>query len=403
MVLLVDMDAFFASVEQAHHPALRGKPVIVCGDPERRGVVTAASYEARPSGVRAGMPLARARRLCPDAHYVEGNPAKYVAVSLALLDLYTRWTPLVEPFSVDEAFMGLQGTRHEGMEGARRVAGEVQEEIRKRFSLSASVGAGPSKLVAKMAAGLAKPGGIAVLDVQGYRTAFWARPVRELWGVGEHLEARLHRLGIRTVGDLALCPAGVLADIFGVLGPPLRDAARGEDRTPLVPYYQGVEAKSMGHEVTLSADCHERGVLEGVLLRLCDQVARRMRQEGFVGRVVALKLRDASFKTRIRQCALEKHGDDADVFFRVAKGLMDVLWDRGWVRLLGVTVSQLARAPHGRQVSVFPWEERAHMLRSSVDELRDRFGEACVVRAGALRRLEPLRHVPFGAVRPRHH
>src|SRR5262245_46117031 len=155
MILLVDMDAFFASVEQAHHPHLRGKPVIVCGDPGRRGVVTAASYEARPFGVRAGMPLQEARRLCPEAHYVEGDPEKYVALSLQLLDLYTTWTPDVEPFSVDEAFVGL-GARCT-LEAAAGIAATIQEEILSRFGLGASIGAGPNKLVAKMAAGHQKP------------------------------------------------------------------------------------------------------------------------------------------------------------------------------------------------------------------------------------------------------
>src|SRR5262245_33058457 len=156
MILLVDMDSFFASVEQAHHPHLRGLPVIVCGDPSRRGVVTAASYEARPFGVHAGMPLQEARRLCPHAQYVEGNPDKYVAVSVQLLDLYSRFTPDVEPFSVDEAFVGVPGTLEEAAELAR----EIQSLIDSRFALGASIGVGPNKMVAKMASGVNKPRGI---------------------------------------------------------------------------------------------------------------------------------------------------------------------------------------------------------------------------------------------------
>src|SRR5712692_7926311 len=159
---MIDMDAFFASVEQAHHPHLRGRPVIVCGDPSRRGVVTAASYEARPFGVRAGMPLGEARRLCPQAEYVEGNPDKYVAISVRLLDLYLHYSPDVEPFSVDEAFVGL--ARGTTMEDARETARQIQAAIQDRFSLGASIGLGPNKLIAKMASGVQKPRGLTALD-----------------------------------------------------------------------------------------------------------------------------------------------------------------------------------------------------------------------------------------------
>src|SRR5436309_9743501 len=189
MILLVDMDAFFASVEQAHHPHLRGQPVVVCGDPGRRGVVTAASYEARPFGVHAGMRLAEARRLCPQAHYVEGNPEKYVALSLQLLDLYSTLTPDVEPFSVDEAFVGL-GSRVT-LARAEEIARELQGTIAQRFGLGASIGAGPNKLIAKMAAGLQKPRGITALDEEGFCRAFWPREVREMWGVGPKLAVRM--------------------------------------------------------------------------------------------------------------------------------------------------------------------------------------------------------------------
>src|SRR5262245_14728555 len=172
MILLADMDAFFASVEQLHHPALRGQPVIVCGDPERRGVVTAASYEARPFGVKAGMPLQEARRLCPQAQYVEGNPEKYVALSLRLLDLYLEFTPDVEPFSVDEAFLSLCG-KGGTFEGAAETARLIQSEVDRRFSLGVTIGVGPNKLIAKMASGARKPRGLTVMDPAQFREWFW--------------------------------------------------------------------------------------------------------------------------------------------------------------------------------------------------------------------------------------
>src|SRR5262249_44912415 len=193
MILLVDMDAFFASVEQLHRPALRGRPVIVCGDPERRGVVTAASYEARPFGVRAGMPLQEARRLCPQAHYVEGNPEKYVALSLRLLDLYLEFTPDVEPFSVDEAFLSIARTGRT-LQGAAQIARDIQAQIDHRFGLGATIGVGPNKLIAKMASGVRKPRGLTVMSPEDFRAWFWARDVREMWGVGLKLGERLKAL-----------------------------------------------------------------------------------------------------------------------------------------------------------------------------------------------------------------
>src|SRR5207237_142941 len=249
MVLLVGMDAFFASVEQVHHPRLKGRPVIVCGDPSRRGVVTAASYEARPFGVRAGMPLAEARRLCPGAEYVEGNPDKYIALSIKLLDLYLGFSPEVEPFSVDEAFVGLD--HRLSLTDAEAVAREIQSAIDQRFSLGASIGVGPNKLVAKMASGVQKPRGITALDEEAFRGAFWPRDVESMWGVGKQLAARMRSLGIQTVGDLAHAPEVSLKAEFGTIGPQLCEAAWGRDDTPLVPVHEGVDAKSMGHEVTL--------------------------------------------------------------------------------------------------------------------------------------------------------
>ena len=290
MILLVDMDAFFASVEQAEHPQLRGHPVIVCGDPSRRGVVTAASYEARPFGVRAGMPLGEARRMCPGAHVVEGSPEKYVALSLQLLESYTTYTPDVEPFSVDEAFVGLDP--RVPMIEAVRIAREIQAAIERRYGLGASIGVGPNKLIAKMAAGLEKPRGLTPLDEPAFRAAFWPRDIQEMWGVGPRLAMRMRSLGFKTVGDLAHAPEPLLRSAFGKIGPMLREAAWGRDETPIVPYHRGVDAKSMGHEVTLPEDCDDPAFLEGTLLRLADQVARRLRTEGYVGRTVTLKLRN---------------------------------------------------------------------------------------------------------------
>jgi DNA polymerase-4 len=399
-ILLSDMDAFFASVEQLHHPHLRGKPVIVCGDPRRRGVVTAASYEARPSGVRAGMSLQEARRLCPHAEYVEGNPEKYVAQSLELLELYLSFTPDVEPFSVDEAFLGLD-PRITTIAAARAEARRLQQAIEERFQLGASIGAGPNKLVAKMAAGLEKPRGLTALDEDGFRRAFWPLPAQELWGVGPKLAARLRSLGVVTVGDLAHAPIPELKASFGIVGPALREAAWGRDDTPLVPYHRGADPQSMGHEVTLPADSMEPGGLEGALLRLSDQVARRLRGEGYVGRVVVLKLRDHRFRTITRQRALESFTDDHRLIFETARLLWRANWKGEALRLLGVSVSMLERRAAGGQTELFEGDRRENRLTAALDRLRDRMGEAKLVPAGSLTHRRSLGHVPFGELSDR--
>jgi DNA polymerase-4 len=399
MILLVDMDAFFASVEQAHHPHLRGQPVIVCGDPSRRGVVTAASYEARPSGVHSGMPLQEARRLCPHAHFVEGDPEKYVALSLQLLNLYLTITPEVEPFSVDEAFLAV-GREGGTLEEAAAIANDLQQRIERRFNLGASIGIGPSKLVAKMAAGVHKPRGLTAQSIDEFQRHFWPLPVGELWGVGPQLSARLAQIGIHSIRDLAHAPDAALKAAFGIIGPQLRQAARGHDETPLVPYHEGVEAKSMGHEVTLAEDCDDPGRLAGILLRLADQVARRLRAEGYVGRTVCVKLRDSRFVTRMRQRVLSDYTADHRTIYDTALALWRANWKGDRLRLIGVTVSSLQHAPGGDQAELFAPESRSIRLRQALDRVRDRLGEAILVPAGALAHRRRLGHVPFGAIGP---
>jgi DNA polymerase-4 len=400
VILLVDMDAFFASVEQAHHPHLRGRPVVVCGDPERRGVVTAASYEARPFGVHAGMPLAEARRRCPQAEYVEGSPRKYVEKSLELLEMFLEVTPDVEPFSVDEAFLDLSRVSGiaAGPVAARAVAEDLQRRIHERHGLGASIGIGPNKLIAKMASGVHKPRGITVFDEESFRAHFWPLDVQALWGVGPKLSERLRALGVRTVGALAQAPEGWLEQRFGVVGEHLREAAWGRDRTPVVPVHEGVDPRSMGHEVTLPEDCRDPALLEGTLLRLSDQVARRLRADGFRARTLTLKLRDHRFRTRTRQRALAAAVDDHLAIFETVRALWRANWSGEPMRLLGVSASGL-EATAEEQLELFARDERAKALQEALDAVRDKLGEASVVPAGSLAHRRRIGHVPFGATK----
>jgi DNA polymerase-4 len=385
MILHVDMDAFFASVEQQADPRIRGKPVLVCGSPEGRSVVAAASYEARASGVHAGMPLGRARRLCPDAILVPGNPTKYVSISLALLELFKSYSPLVEPFSIDEAFLDFRGTDHDGEAAASAAALALQAEVESRFALTCSVGLGPNKLVAKMGSSLMKPRGFTRLEVEGFRRKFWAEATTVLWGVGEETGKALLGLGIRTIGDLAHAQESLLSATFGVNGPRMRWAAWGEDESQVVPYYRGTPNKSMGHEHTLDRDEDDPDALEGLVVALADQATRRMRKEGYVGRVVVLKLRLADFTTRLRQRALAEFTDESRIVSRVARSLLWGNWGGQPVRLLGISVAGLVQWSGTTPDALFVEDHQYRRMVQAVDGVRDRFGEDALFPAASIR------------------
>lgn len=398
IVAHVDMDAFFASVEEKMNPRLAGRPLAVGGDLKRRGVVSSANYEARKFGVRAGMPNAEALRLCPELQLVEGNPQKYVHLSLQILEVLKDFTPFVEPFSIDEAFLDLTGApklvaargeidTHDPeavLDSAIPISRAIQKAIHRRTDLTATIGVGPNKYIAKMASGVEKPRGLTVMTVERYRRHFWPLNVKELWGIGEKTRAGLEKLGITTVGALAHFPKEFLTYHFGLNGDNMRNSALGDDDGEVVPYYKGVPVKSMGHEFTLSEDIGSREKIGVHLLRLSDQVARRMRQDGYLGRVIALKIRDSKFKTIIRQRAVPNLMNDEDLIYRTASALLDENWDGRPLRLLGVSVSSLVESGCAEQPSLFDDDEHKRQMTEAVDSLRNKFGDASLVRAGVL-------------------
>jgi DNA polymerase-4 len=399
LIAHLDMDAFFASVEEKLNPLLAGKPLVVGGDRSRRGVVSAANYPARAFGIRAGMPIATAVRLCPEATFLEGDPTKYVHVSLQVLDSLKEYTPVIEPFSIDEAFLDLTDspritaairagkvdTRDPAalLNAAGEVARAMQRTVQRRVGLSATIGLAPNKYIAKMASGLEKPRGLTALTQETYREVFWPRPVQELWGIGEKTAESLGKLGVRTVGQLAKFPREFLTYHFGLNGDRMRDAAWGEDDSPVIPFYEGVAVKSMGHEFTLEKDLADRVRIGAHLLRLSDQVARRMRQDGYLGRIVSVKFRDPAFKTTIRQRALPELTDDETQIHKVANALFDEHWNRRPVRLIGVSMTGLV-AGAGKQRELFDADAHRRKMTEAVDSLRDKFGDTALVRAGAL-------------------
>lgn len=410
IVAHLDMDAFFASVEEKLNPRLAGKPLLVGGSKDSRGVVSAANYAARAFGIHAGMPISEAARLCPDAAFIEGDPKKYVHISLQILDTLKDFTPIIEPFSIDEAFLDLTaaerlrppdtGTDTEAvLNAAIPLALAIQRAVHRRVGLTASIGIAPNKYVAKMGSGLRKPNGISVLSVERFRELFEERQVSDLWGIGEKTAASLGALGIRTAGQLARFPREFLTYHFGLNGDHMQDAARGADESPVIPYFDGVPVKSMGHEYTLPENLADRERLGAHLLRLSDQVGRRMRVDGYLGRVIAVKFRDARFKTTIRQRALALVTDDENIIYRTACGLLDENWNGRPLRLVGVSVSDLVAAQGFHQHDLFATDEHKRKMTEAADSLRDRFGDMALVRAGALNQGNSQRLSREGATR----
>ena len=366
-ILHVDMDAFFASVEQLDNPSLKGKPVIV-GGLGPRGVVATASYEARTFGVHSAMPMAKARRLCPKGVFLAPRFSRYEEISERIQAILREYTPLVEPISLDEAFLDLTGT--ERLHGPpERVAREIHVRIPKEVGLTCSVGLGPSKLLAKLASDSAKPGGLRIVnpeDVLGFLSPL---PVDRLWGIGPKTARRLAGLGIRTVGDLRGVDVALLSSWFGPkTGVHLWRLARGMDDSPVVPVR---EAKSLSQEVTYPEDLYDQEVIRAEVRRLAALVAERLRGEGLLARVVRLKVRWEDFVTNTRQLRLPEPTDNVVLLTEAAMGLLSRLAgeERG-VRLLGVGMAGLTSASF-RPLHLFADERLAEVAW----EVRSKFGE----------------------------
>jgi DNA polymerase IV len=384
-IIHLDLDAFFVAVERLDNPALIGLPVIVGGRPESRGVVASASYEVRKYGVHSAMPTAEALRRCPQAILVSGHRGRYAEMSDRVMAILGQYTPLLEPISIDEAFLDVSGTEaHYGPPG--ELAGAIQARIEDELRLSASLGVATNKLVAKIASDLRKPHGITVV-APGDEAAFLAPlPIRRLWGVGEVTGRELARLGIQTIGHLAALSRDDLRARFGSHGEGLWRAARGIDTGPVTPEH---ETKSLSREETFSQDIRDPAVLRRELLRLSDAVASRLRRYNFVARTVGLKLRYPDFTTLTRQETLPEPTDAGPVIYGQALSLFEAAWDRRPVRLLGVAATGLTQ--DGRQLRLFEQEDRRQeQLDAALDRIRAKYGERAVQRASLLEEPEEL-------------
>jgi DNA polymerase IV len=383
-ILHVDMDAFYASVEQRDRPELRGKPVIV-GGVGGRGVVSAASYEARQYGVHSALPMSTARRLCPRGVFLPVRMSHYAQVARQIREVFLSFTPLVEPLSLDEAFLDVRGC--EGLFGPTpEIARRIKERVRAETGLVASVGVAANKFLAKLASDHGKPDGFVVLPPERVSEFLAPLPVGRLWGVGAKAEKRLHALGIRTVGQLAGLPEQVLVDHFGEAGRHVWHLARGQDERAVIP---DREAKSLSTETTFAHDVGDREVLRVWLLDLVDHLAGRLRQAGLHARAVEVKVRSSDFRTRTRSQALAEATNRTDLLWHSATALLERSLTREMlpVRLLGVGASRLAREG-SVQGQLFDAElrERQAALDRAVDAIRGQFGTGAIRRGSLLDR-----------------
>lgn len=381
VILHIDMDAFFSQIEELANPRLKGKPVIICGEPHSRSVVSTASYEARKFGLKSGMAVGLAKKLCPQGIYVGGNPQKYVYTSVQILKLLKESTSLVEPFSVDEAFLEFEDL---DMGEATAVARDIKKKVRSRFGLTGSIGIAANKFVAKMASGLHKPDGLTVIGEGEFLKVFGDKPVSELWGVGEKTGEKLNRLGIMKIHDLAIYPEGKLKAVFGVYGGYLWAVANGVDDSPVVPYYEGVPPKSMGHEYTLPDDVSDPERLLSILLRLSEKVARRLRREGYLCDTVTVKIRDKRFNTITRQRKIEHHIDRDDLIYITARRLFRDNHRGEALRLLGVSASGLVRRSEACSEPMFNQDRKYDLFIRTMDSIRDKFGERSIRRGAGI-------------------
>ncbi|NTV15079.1 MAG: DNA polymerase IV [Desulfobulbaceae bacterium] len=383
VIIHLDMDAFYASVEVRDNPALQGQPVVV-GGPSGRSVVSAASYEARRYGIRSAMPVSRARQLCPAAVFLPVRMGRYREVSEQIMAIFARFTPLVEPLSLDEAFLDVTGSARLFGSG-REIAVAIKRLIREETGLTGSAGVAGNKLLAKIASDLDKPDGLTVVAPGTAREFLAPLPVTRLWGVGEATLKELALLGVASMGDLAALPVELLLARFGKSGPHLHQSALGLDDREVVPER---EAKSVGHEDTYEEDLRDPAQIRKELLSLAVRVGARLRRHHLEGRTVSLKVRYSDFTTVSRAVTLTEATADGQLLFRAALALLaKTEAHRRPVRLLGISVSNLVADQAPRQGHLFGADRqkaRRVELNRALDRINRKFGRATLNPASLL-------------------
>lgn len=384
IIVHVDMDAFFASVEQLLNPELKGKPVIVGADPKEgrgRGVVAAASYEARHYGVHSAMPISRAYRLCPGGIYLRHHGEAYHTYSQKIFSILSTFSPLVEPLSIDEAFLDLSGSLHL-FGSADELGKKIRRDIKTQTGLTASVGIAPVKSVAKIASDFNKPDALTIVPPDEVQKFLDNLPVTRLWGIGKKMCDQLAHMGIHKVYQLRQYPVEVLAQKFGKMGEHIYRMARGEDQRSVIPHE---EAKSVSNEVTFESDVEDEETVRHTVFQLSEKVGGRLRRAAIRGRTVHLKIRFQDFKTFTRSHSLKNPTNLTDEIYRIANFMVSEFEPfHSAVRLIGVGVSNLV-GEKGLQLTLWDMEnERKLQVERIMDQIQDKFGKEIIRHARSL-------------------
>ncbi len=395
-ILHIDMNAFFASVEQRHRPELRDKPIAVIGSASRTVILT-ASYEARAFGVKTGQTTWEARRLCPQLTLVPTSNRLYSATSQQIIAILRDFTPLVEVFSIDEAFLDI-GASLRLFGSAEQIARQIKQRIREELGLNCSVGIAPNKLLAKLASDLQKPDGLVVVRPDQVARLLETMPVGELCGIGRSTARQLSLLGITTCGQLGRFPLELLTRRFGVIGERLRQMGQGVDEAPVVAEEDAAEVQSVGHSMTFSHDLSDDHEIRAKLLQLAEMVGRRARRYGVSGRTVTLAVRYADFSTFSRQQRQSEPLALSDDIYHASQRILDELQLEQPVRLLGISLSTLQR--NNAQLPLFPEQQRRLRATVAMDAVNNRYGDFTVMQGSLLDQQEKGSHVISPAWKP---
>ncbi len=381
-ILHIDMNAFFAAVEQQSDPALRGKPVAVIGSGERT-IITTSSYEARACGVKTGMTIYEAKRLCPDLIMVVGNNRKYTDTSTGIINIFRDYTPIVEVFSIDEAFLDISGSL-KIFGSARRISMLIKACIYQKYGLTCSVGIAPNKLLAKLASDMQKPDGLTIIAPDRISETLESLPIGELCGIGAKMQQHLNMLGITTCGELGRFPVKTLKKRFGIIGEKLHRMGRGIDDSPVTPTNGDETVKTVGHSTTLPFDIDSHDEICRWLLRLSEMVGCRARRYRVAGRTVTLTIRYSDFTTFSSQESCDTPLCQSHEIYQAAVAILNRLDLKQPVRLLGVRLSNLRE--RDSQYHLFPEVRKYEQLTEAVDTVNDRFGSFSVTYGSSLDR-----------------
>ncbi len=379
IILCADMDAFFASVEQQSNPRLRGKPVAVIGSGARTVIVT-RSYEARSYGVKTGMNIYEARKLCPHIIFVSVNNEKYTYTCKEIVEVYKKFTPDIETYSIDEAFLDITTTHHL-FGGPENIGKLIKDAIKDKFGINCTIGIGPNILIAKLASDIAKPDGLMWIKPKEIPYVLNELPVKELWGIGSGLAQKLEHLGIRTCGELGNAPLSILRSKFGIIGEKLKAMGMGICMRPVIT--NECDPKSIGHGMTLEKDVLDQKEIEMQILKLSEMVGRRARRYGFIGRKISVTVRYKNFETFSKQTTLSDYTNNTLEIYRSALFIINSVKLKDRVRLLGVSISSLIH-DYG-QMYLLEEKNKVRAVLSAMDAINDRFGDFKMTWASYLR------------------